>query len=123
MADGEKVAETLEHAYPDEADNMCNYQPKLQAGEYKCVRGTHQLSGNSSKFETFEITGVSGHSGILFHVGNFNKDSDGCVLIGDKTIKACSAANSTLMVTNSKVAFAKLMKLLENVDSFTLIVA
>lgn len=107
---GNFLAVTLEHSYDGE--------PKLYDGVFKCVKGLHQLHvGN--KFETFEITGVQGHSGILFHVGNYNKDSDGCVLVGTD-VK--DMANSTRMITHSMIAFSKLMALLEKVSEFTLVV-
>lgn len=109
---GEVVAFTLEHSY----DNL----PKLQPGAYTCVRGQHQLHHMTAPFETFEIKGVIGHSNILFHWGNYNADSDGCVLLGEKVVPAAKAANAALMVTNSKVTFAKFMELQQGVDSFTL---
>ena len=100
-----KVFYTLEHSY--------DCIPKVQPAVYKCVRGTHQLH-DGIPFETFEITGVEGHSGILFHVGNYNKDSDGCVLVGEKKV-----GNS---VVNSKKAFAEFMNLLVGIDDFELVV-
>ncbi len=105
---------TLEHAYkqPDGS-----YDAKLQPGTYTCVRGTHKLH-NGVPFETFEITGVTGHSGILFHAGNFNRDSEGCVLIG-KDI-AVNPATGEEMVTGSRGEFAAFMERLEGVSSFQL---
>jgi len=103
------IAHTLEHSY----DKV----PKLQPGVYKCVRGTHRLHDNVP-FETFEVTGVEGHSGILMHVGNWNKDSDGCLLLGD----AVTTSNKGTMITNSKVIFHDFMALQAGVDSFMLTV-
>ena len=108
--DGEPTfCRTLEHSY----DN----QPKLQPGTYTCVRGTHALH-NGIPFSTFEITGVTGHSGILFHAGNFNRDSEGCVLIGQSI--AINPATGDEMITGSKVEFAQFLGRLEGVDSFDL---
>ncbi len=98
------VAYTLEHSY--------NKLPKLTDGTYTCVRGQHVL--HSGPIETFEITGVPGHSGILFHYGNYNADSDGCVLLGD--------GETATSVTDSRGAFTKFMARLVGIDSFTLIV-
>lgn len=109
---GALLAVTLEHSY----DN----QPKLQPGTYICVRGMHRLHGMASDFETFEITGVVGHTNILFHWGNWNSDSEGCVLLGEKIQPSINHANSTLMITNSKVIFAMLMALQVGVNSFSL---
>lgn len=104
---GVKLFSTLEHSY--------DCKPKIPNGTYTCVRGKHRLHGMTEDFETFEITGVEGHSGVLFHWGNFNKDSDGCVLIG--------RTRSGDMVTSSREAFAEFMHGLEGVNEFELIVS
>lgn len=106
-----EVCMTLEHSYDGE--------PKLGPGRYVCERGTHQLK-SGHPFETFEITGVPGHSGMLFHPGNYNDDSKGCVLTGDAIAE--NAATHDEMLTNSRVAFARFMKLQEGVNEFWLTV-
>lgn len=106
---GTVIATTLEHSY--------DKKPKLYNGEFKCIRGTHCLHGGQP-FETFEITGVKGHTGILFHSGNWNKDSDGCVLVGDKLVDSDQGS----MVTNSRASFAHLMSLMQSVETFQLMV-
>lgn len=78
--DGNELAVTLEHAYID--PNSHNPIPKLRDGTYRCVLGIHQLSHSRGNLETFEITNVPGHTGILFHAGNRMDDSHGCVLLG-----------------------------------------
>lgn len=117
---GNIVAHTLEHAYVSDwgMDAGC-YKPKLTAGTYTCVRGPHRLHNMTSDFTTFEITGVSGHTNILFHWGNYNKDSDGCVLLGRAV---SSILNSPQMITNSRDTFAKFMELQKDIDKFTLTV-
>lgn len=96
---------TLEHSY----DN----KPKLYDGTFMCVRGIHRLH-NNIPFETFEITGVQGHIGILFHIGNYNKDSDGCVLLG--------MDRDNTMIQHSAIAFSKFISLLDSQQTFTLVV-
>ena len=108
--DNNLVANTLEHSY--------NKKPKIPNGVWKCVRGPHRLHGMTKDFITFEITGISGHTNLLFHWGNYNKDSEGCVLVGENVAKA----GDIEMVTNSKVTFAKFMASLEGVDEFDLLV-
>jgi hypothetical protein len=103
-----QIAVTLEHAYPEDS----GFVPKIPVGTYSCQRGMHQLEGMTAPFETFEITGVTGHTNILFHVGNFNKDSEGCVLLG--------SALGAEMVSGSKTAFLNFMNIQENVDEFIL---
>jgi hypothetical protein len=108
-AEGQLVAYTLEHSY----DN----KPKLSDGIYTCIRGPHRLHGMTEDFITFEIKGVpdfEGKSvtGVLFHWGNYNKDSEGCVLLG-------SEATPT-MITHSRQTWADFMKYLDGIDSFKL---
>ncbi len=101
---GEHVAFTLEHSYAD--------KPKLPNGEYICVRGQHVL--HSGPVETFEITGVPGHAGILFHKGNTQDDSEGCCLLGTSIV-----GNN---LTESKKAFDHFLSLLDGQYSFQLTV-
>jgi hypothetical protein len=107
------ICVTLEHAYAG-SNEPITFIPKLPPGVYTCVRGMHQLAGMNQPFETFEITGVPGHSGILFHVGNTNDDSECCVLLGTSV--------SGTMITFSRNAFNKFMALQAGVDSFALVV-
>ncbi len=112
---GTLLAYTLEHAYKLA---LGGWLPKLPNGKFICIRGTHKLH-NNIPFETFEITGVKGHDNILFHAGNFNKDSEGCVLLGNSIV---SQQNGTEMVVNSKVTFNKFMGGLVGVKEFMLTV-
>jgi hypothetical protein len=105
---------TLEHAFLSPVDT---YLPIIPQGNYVCVRGTHCLH-NGIPFETFEITGLDGHTGLLFHPGNYNQDSSGCVLVGQDM-----EIGSIAMVTNSKASFAKFMSLQEGCDRFTITVS
>ena len=68
-----------------------------------------------AEFETFEITGVPGHSGILFHTGNTNNDSSGCVLLGTDTTR--------LGISDSRLAFSKFMAMMVGIDKVELHVA
>lgn len=104
-------AVTLEHAYHI---GQGVFAPKLPEGEYVCKRGPHRLASMTENFETFEVMGVPGHTGILFHVGNYNKDSSGCILVGSEVISN--------MVICSKVAFANFLKLQSDVNEFKLVV-
>lgn len=103
---GVLIAFTLEHSY--------SLEPKIYNGTFKCMRGTHQLH-DGVPFVTFEIMGVEGHSNLLFHAGNFNHDSEGCILLGQEIVNN--------MITNSKQTFLKFMELQSELDIFTLTVA
>ena len=69
-------------------------------------------------FETFEVMGVPKCTGILFHVGNYNHDSEGCILVGENL----GVANGKLMLTRSRLAFQRFMRELSSVKEFTLVV-
>ncbi len=107
---GKIVARTLEHSY----DN----KPKLYGGEFTCKRSMHRLRGMTHDFETFQIMDVKDHTNILFHVGNWNSDSDGCILLGE----GIASSSKGQMITASKQAFAEFMELTKGLESFTLIV-
>lgn len=111
------LAVTIEHAYDSGLGNG-SYDAKLQPGTYNCVRGAHQLHAGKP-FETFEVKGVAGHTGILFHVGNFNEDSEGCILLG-RRIAPRDPPESGNMITSSRNTFNAFMDLLRGLDSFTL---
>lgn len=74
-----QVLATVEHAYQDPVTGM--WMPKIPNGLYVCKRGMHQLL-HGGPFETFEITGVPGHDHLLFHKGNTEDASHGCVCLG-----------------------------------------
>lgn len=109
---GNLIADVCEHAF-QQPDN--SYDAKVKPGTYTCVRGTHQLD-HGGPFETFEVTGVTGHFGILYHPGNTEKDSDGCLLLGE-CFDDSTCPNAVL---NSRVAFKEFMDLQQGLDSFTL---
>lgn len=52
-----------------------------------------------------EITGVPGFTDVLIHIGNFIKDTSGCVMVGTTT---GTDANGDLSIGNSKVAYQAL---------------
>lgn len=106
---GNVIAATLEHAYED---GNGGWEPKIPLGTYNCVRGPHRLHNMTADFTTFEITGVEGHSNLLFHWGNFDRDSEGCILLGEAEVGD--------MVTNSRVTFAKFMTLVGELETFEL---
>lgn len=107
---------TLERSYLNKSNKIFT---KVKDGVYTCKKGIHRLKAEGPDFETFEIKGVKGHWGILFHVGNYNEDSDGCVLIG---LGMGSRMNGDKMITSSKQAFKKFMDLLAEDQEVKLIV-
>lgn len=110
---GNLVAVTLEHAYPNDHGG---FEPKIPVGVFTCVRGAHRLRGMAQDFLTFEITGVEGHSNLLFHWGNYNHDSEGCILVGKDEVQI----QNVEMIEHSKDTFKNLMELQKDVDTFSL---
>lgn len=100
--------DTLQHSY----EGPGGYVPKLSPGIYTCTKGIHKLKNMIDEFITFQVENVPGHTGILFHCGNFNSDSDGCILVGFR--KEGEA------ILESQLAFQHFMDYTKDVDSFTL---
>jgi hypothetical protein len=106
--------QTLEHAY----EIGCDPEPpvwsaKITDGAWKCVRGEHILH-SGLRFNTFEVIGIPNHTGLLFHCGNIENNSTGCVLLG------MTRVGNTLQ--SSRVAFAKFMSAQDGCDEFELTV-
>lgn len=109
------ICYTLEHAY-DARLGDGSYIPKIPNGVYVCSRGMHRLKSMNFLFETFELQNVPGHTNILLHQGNYNNDSEGCILLGtDQLIHSASP-----MVTKSRKAFDLFMSLEKNINAFNL---
>lgn len=114
--EAERMFECLEHSYQNDAGE---FEPKIPNGTFTCVRGMHQLGheGNlTPPFSTFEVTGVEGHSGLLFHRGNFNKDSAGCILVGQNIANVGGAE----IITGTVQAFEAFLERLDGIDEFEL---
>ena len=110
-SDGATVALTLEHAY-EQPDG--SWESKLPAGTYVCVRGQHQLASMTHPFETFAISNVPGHTNVLIHMGNYDRDSEGCVLVGKAIVGD--------MITHSLETFNDFMAAQEGLNQFNLTV-
>lgn len=121
---------TLEHAYPSnpnpDGSVEINYQPKVKAGKYLCRRSMHRLHGMDHDFETFEVTGVPDFegkpvSGILFHWGNYNNDSEGCMLLG-QSVGARYPSGKMIVCKSEHEGWKLLMATQAGIDSFYLTV-
>lgn len=110
-SDNQTFGVTLEHAYPYGSSLL----PKFADGEYVCTRGLHRLEGMHESFETFCLD-VPGHTNILIHPGNWNKDSEGCILIG----KSITYSSNNWMITDSRQIFEEFMKNMTGIDRFKL---
>ena len=92
----------------------------IPSGEYKCLRCSNSPDydfKNSPRFgNTFQIMDVPDRSHILFHKGNLDDDSHGCVLIGEQFGQLGSHSG----ILSSKQGFNEFMDLLEHQDEFDL---
>lgn len=85
----------------------------IPAGEYYCERV------NSPRFgKTFEITNVPHRTHILFHKGNVEDNSDGCVLVAEKY----GQLNGQSGILDSVGGFTEFLNLLSHDDKFRLVV-
>lgn len=97
-------------------------ESRIPAGTYTCKRSVYRRYG----YETFEITGVEGRTRILFHSGNTEEDTQGCVLLGVGVGRLLVTDEETgerrykLGVILSRVAFKRFMAHFEGVDEFEL---
>lgn len=73
VIDGRAFCATLE---PEDKNNAVNIS-SIPAGEYVCARTKSPRFG-----ETFEVLDVPGRTHILFHAGNTDADTHGCILLG-----------------------------------------
>ncbi len=107
---------TLERTYPlleSRPRGPCQYV-KIPAGRYRCERTTYHAGG----YETFEVTGVVGHDRLLFHRGNVEGDSEGCILLGQRF----GLLRGAPAVLDSTLAFATFMAMMGERKSFDLLV-
>lgn len=112
---GEPILTTLELPWRDnEPNRSC-----IPQGRYHCQRVYNRKTKGGLEIETtFEVTNVKGRSGILFHVGNFARDTQGCILIGD----GFDSTPGYPMVTRSQQAFRRFLKETEKTDGFALLI-
>jgi hypothetical protein len=91
-----------------EPDNNDSDRFQIPEGTYFCKR----FSGVKYK-NTFEII-VPGHTALLFHAGNIEAHTEGCILMGQYPGKLVNDR----AVLNSGNTFKKFMAILQGVDSF-----
>jgi len=108
---GKVIAVTLEHSYSS--------LPKLAAGIYKCVLGKHTLKKRSFPFDAYQVMDVPAFqgvavTGILIHFGNYNEDSEGCILVGSYV------SPDGKYICQSMKAFQSLMAIQKGAESFML---
>lgn len=107
VLNGELFCTTLE---PEDLGNRRNVSC-IPPGAYICARVQSPRFGR-----TFEITGVPGRSHILFHKGNTEEHTHGCVLLGQYPGKL----RKLRAVLNSGATFERFLEVLDGVGEFRL---
>lgn len=80
----------------------------IPAGNYKVKLTMSPKFG----YVTPEVLNVPNFTGIRIHAGNTDKDTAGCILVGE----ALFVKDNDLFLANSKITFDKLMAELRKVD-------
>lgn len=102
---GVPFAVTLERTY--DPDNSI----KIKDGPHNCHRSRYNKGG----YDTFEIE-VPGHSRILFHKGNIELHSEGCVLVAE----SFAVLGGKPGVALSSEGFTEFMKKMSDYDDFVM---
>ena len=77
---------------------------RIFAGDYVCS----PYSGTKFK-DVYIVNGVPERTTILFHWGNFEEDTEGCILVG---LSALMHLDGRPMVANSKLAMAEFRRVM-----------
>ena len=95
---------TLENPWKDNQPNVSC----IPTGDYTCQRVISPKYGN-----TFEVLWVEDRTHILFHYGNWEKNTKGCILLG-------LDSNDKDMIMDSRKAVNKFLEHTKYVDEFEL---
>ena len=98
---------TLEREWKNNEKNVSC----IPRGKYICRRIESSKFGN-----TFEVCDVPGRSHILFHPGNIEDDTHGCIITG----KRIRMFKSKIAVLLSRISFKRFMRILNPDDCFEL---
>lgn len=121
---GKLNAPTARQLYCLEEEDQGNRRnvSRIPAGTYLCKRTWY----NKGNYATFEVTRVPHRSRILFHRGNTEEDTAGCILLGysvgvlEVTDEDSSEPKFKLAVLNSRNAFNAFMDSQDDIDTFWL---
>lgn len=102
--DGRPFAVTVERTFED-------FRVVIGNGMHRCFRSVFSRGG----YPTFEIE-VVGHSRVLFHKGNVETDSEGCILVAE----SFGMIGKETAVLDSKGGFAEFMAMTEGRNEFWL---
>ena len=108
--DGKKICNTLEPAWRDYKGGELKIPKKsaIPEGTYRVV------ITKSQRFQRYLplLVGVPGFEGVRIHSGNTNRDTEGCIIVGQNL--------QVGKLLWSRIALEKLMKLIENEKEISL---
>jgi len=108
-SEDELLCYTLENPWKDNTPNISC----IPEGKYNCE------PHNGVKYkDTWQITSVPGRSFILFHAGNTESDTRGCILPGT----VIGSLGGERAVLGSRIALNKFKKLVGTDNAFKLII-
>ena len=110
FSNGIPFALTLE---PMWVNNVRNYSC-IPIGKYKCERFDSPKFGDT--FQIMDVPNRGNGEAIIFHKGNLDDDTRGCVLIGEQF----GVLNSEPAILRSGDGFAEFMDKNKDVDEFDL---
>lgn len=91
----------------------------IPAGTYLCRKTFKRTTlGGLVIPETFEVMRVPGRSGILIHVGNYPKDTQGCILLGTSH----TWDSKKPMILHSNDAFRAFLTRMQDVNELELVI-
>ena len=94
----------------------------IPIGEYLCLRCSNSPDygrKNSPKFgDTFQVYEVPNRSNILFHKGNINADTHGCIVVGEQF----EYLNGDEAVLASNQGFNEFLSIMVRENEFTLVI-
>lgn len=94
---GLEICRTLENPFRKTTKDSA-----IPAGIYKCVKD------NTGKFQFYKVLNVPNRSNIEIHQGNYESDTEGCILVGE----SWAIMNNKLSVTKSVATIEKLKNIL-----------
>lgn len=100
--DGVPFAVSVEHTFEE-------LRTVVKNGIHECTRDRYHKGG----YETFEIQ-IKGHDRVLFHRGNTEEDSRGCIIVGE----SFGALKGRVAVMDSMKGFQEFMDLTAGLSSF-----
>lgn len=88
----------------------------IPLGTYSCLQVLSRTTEGGLYIPiTFEVQSVPERSGILFHIGNYLKNTKGCILLG-----MGFSYKDTPMITESKIGFERFLNATKELRRFDL---